>query len=166
METSSRRPIPGFDGYSATPDGSIYSIRSGLLVRLRPHQGDGYLHVGLRVYGRKNARRCAVHLLIALTFIGPRPSPFHVVRHLDGIRTHNAVSNLRWGTKAENGADTRAHGSQRGSRNGNARLTPKDVSSIRTLHAGGASQDAIAATFKIGQSHVSRIVRREAWRNS
>jgi len=48
----------------------------------------------MRVNGA--TRQGFVHRLVALAWIGPAPSPAHRVFHIDGNRSNNAVSNLRW----------------------------------------------------------------------
>lgn len=51
-----------------------------------------------------------------------------------------------------------------GESNGFAKLTDEVIETIRERYAaGGVRQIDLAAEFGIGQSHVSRIVRREAW---
>jgi hypothetical protein len=42
-----------------------------------------------------------VHTLMALTFIGPRPSDQHSVDHMNRDRKDNKVGNLRWATREE-----------------------------------------------------------------
>ncbi|WP_221625413.1 HNH endonuclease [Homoserinimonas aerilata] len=49
-----------------------------------------------------------VHRLVAFAFIGAPTGP--VVRHLDGNPDNNAVTNLAFGTVAENNRDTIRHG--------------------------------------------------------
>lgn len=71
------------------------------------------------------------------------------------------------GTRSENMHDAGRKGSMRrdtrGMNNGRAKLTPDTVEDIRTKYAAGISQDRLAALFGIGQTQVSRIVRREHW---
>jgi hypothetical protein len=43
-----------------------------------------------------------IHLVVATLFIGERPSPEHVVDHLDGNKRNAQVSNLEWVTRSEN----------------------------------------------------------------
>jgi DNA-directed RNA polymerase specialized sigma subunit len=50
----------------------------------------------------------------------------------------------------------------RGEVNGFAKLTDAEVAVIRRLYSKGARQVDLAARFGVGQSHISRIVRREA----
>lgn len=54
-------------------------------------------------------RHKRVHVMLLETFVGPKPTPQHVTRHLDGDRTNNTLDNLKWGTLSENAADTRRH---------------------------------------------------------
>lgn len=99
--------------YEVTPDGRVLSLSSnwrgyGVREMRQTPNSHGYPSVRLIVNGRR-VRKC-VHWLVAAGFLPDRPSPAHEVRHLDGDRTNNAVSNLAWGTRAENAADRAAHG--------------------------------------------------------
>lgn len=71
----------------------------------------GYRRVWLRRRGRKSPVN--VYKLVALTYLGKRPSKNHVVRHLDGQSFNDRVDNLAWGTYAENSADTVKHQKER-----------------------------------------------------
>jgi hypothetical protein len=93
---------------------------------VRPDQTwvDGYLMVSIRrIDGRYAQRR--VHQLVATSFLGPRPSPAHVVDHIDGIPTHNGLENLRWVTPKENRDNRSRHMQrQRRSARGRTRVLP------------------------------------------
>lgn len=88
------KEIPGFGGrYVASDAGEIMSInsrRTGLPRILRP-QGYGYKHVGV------GGRYRRIHDLVALAFLGPRPSGF-VINHKNGTPTDNRPSNLEYCT--------------------------------------------------------------------
>lgn len=68
----------------------------------------GYLGVTLV----RAPRRWVVHVhrLVIEAFVGPRPSPKHEVRHLDGDKSNNSAANLAWGTSSENKLDVIRHG--------------------------------------------------------
>lgn len=76
--------------------------------------------------------------------------------------TNNMLSNLVWGSWAENGADKARHGRAKGERHPNARLTRDQVVAIR---ADPRRQVDIAADYEISQAHVSDLKtgRRGAW---
>ena len=78
----------------------------------------GYMRVRAVIDGKRKS--LFVHKLVAFLFIGARPSAMHEVRHLDGDRTNNNVTNLAWGTRKENAADRKSHGTDRGAENGRA----------------------------------------------
>ncbi len=107
-------PIPGWDGYAATPDGRILSLGSnwrgyGVREIRQELNRDGYPCVRLTLPTGKRKRQ-RVHRLVAFAFIGASPSSAHEVRHLDGQRTNNAFSNLAWGTPKDNADDRTQHG--------------------------------------------------------
>ncbi|WP_430459238.1 NUMOD4 motif-containing HNH endonuclease [Rhodococcus qingshengii] len=79
------------------------SYRRGRVLRPRVLPS-GYLRVAL---GAKDDSY--IHRIVAAAFIGPAPDGFDV-RHLDGSRAHNVPGNLCYGTRLENMADQRRHG--------------------------------------------------------
>ena len=48
-----------------------------------------------------NAKTWKIHRLVAMTFI-QNPNEYPCVDHIDGVRTNNRVSNLRWATYSMN----------------------------------------------------------------
>ncbi len=100
------------EGYAVTADGKVFLTRDKG-VRKAGHQmilqtdRDGYQQVSLTTqHGRKSFK---VHVLVAEFHLPKRPTPYHEVRHLDGVRSNNTVGNLAWGTKAENAKDRYLH---------------------------------------------------------
>jgi hypothetical protein len=107
------RPAVGYEGtYEVSADGQVRSLprnttRGGVLSRRMAKRG-GYWAVNLVQDGRERTRM--VHTILAEAFLGPRPSPRHQVRHLDGDALNCTVTNLAWGTPRENMLDRIAHG--------------------------------------------------------
>lgn len=111
-------PVVGWEGlYEVSDLGHVRSlarrtpggIRGGRTLRLAVAR-NGYLCVSLWKLGVGTTR--TVHTLVTEAFIGPRPEG-HQVRHLDGNRAHPELSNLAYGTPAENSADMKVHGTNR-----------------------------------------------------
>ena len=103
------RAVPGYDGqYEVSDLGQVRSFKTGKWRALRQSLNpQGYP----MAYLSKDAQRWCVpiHQLVAFVFYGPRPVD-REVRHLDGVRTNNALSNLAYGTRSENTYDAIAHG--------------------------------------------------------
>lgn len=104
--------IPGYEGkYEASDQGRVRSVerRVRLVVRevettrrvpprvLKPGWcRSGHVSVAL---GKNNSKM--VHVLIARTFLGPRPEDYEVL-HKNETPHDNRLVNLKYGTKSEN----------------------------------------------------------------
>ena len=91
----------------------VFITRDGVVYRSTPDDGemlvepcmiDGYPTVSIKIQGKRTTR--SVHKLLMLAYGPPMPSPRHVVRHRNGDRSDYSLTNLVWGTHAENNADT------------------------------------------------------------
>ena len=139
------------------------SWKAGRLLKPTAHKPYG--HLGLSLY-RDNKRLCTfVHTLVAIAFLGPRPSSRHEVAHDDGDAANNRVGNLRWATSSENKADMRRHKTMVvGERHYNAKLTAEQIAEIRALYAaGGITQREIGARFGVHRVHIGCIVPGKKW---
>ena len=153
------KAIPGQPGYFTTRQGQIFSIK-----QLSPMlHSDGYLRVCL--YGKTRGRkRLGIHQLIALAFL-PHPPGAREVRHLDGDKLHNELSNLAWGTRQENAQDMARHGTVKGERNPKAILTNQQVIEIRHHHTLGLTVDFLAQEYGVSISCIERILTRRSWQH-
>lgn len=99
-------------GYFVSDLGIVYAPGSlghrGYHV-LSSYSNDKYGHQVVDIYidGKRRHRYLAV--LVAEAFI-PNPFRYPLVLHKDGNPLNNNVSNLKWGTHAENMADAKRHG--------------------------------------------------------
>lgn len=113
--TATFRAVPGFPLYFASDDGRVFSCRPWR-GSMEPRElagginARGYRQVILCLGGRRHVRE--VHAVIAATFHGPRPEGMDT-RHLDGDKSNNAASNLRYGTRSENELDKARHRRER-----------------------------------------------------
>lgn len=141
-------------GYAVDRVGRMWSLRSGRC--LKPYIiGKGYLGFALRHDGE--TIRATIHAIVAEAFIGPRPDGCDVC-HNGGDRTNNAVSNLRYDTRAGNLADREKHGTaQVGERNPAATLSDSDAADLRRLRADGLSLAVLGRKYHVATSTVSRI---------
>lgn len=57
----------------------------------------------------REVKRMHMAVIVALAWIGPKPDPSLDARHLDGNKNHNHHSNIAWGSRKENGLDTKWH---------------------------------------------------------
>ena len=171
MSKETWKPIPGWEGYYSVSDCGRVRSEARVMMRrngrkipireriLKPYLGKrGYFVVYLKHYKNKFAR--PVHVLVALAFIGKRPAG-QDVRHLNGNPLDNRHTNLLYGTRVENIADSIAHGTKpRGEQCSRAKLTEQQVVSIlrdSRLHI------EIAKDFGIAPSTVSSIKTRKNW---
>lgn len=116
--------VVGYGGaYQVSDQGRVRSM-----PRLAERQGSRgnmklkgrMLKLSIDSYGYPQVMLCAsgrcanilVHHLVLEAFVGPKPTG-HECRHLDGTRDNNRLSNLAWGTKAENTADRTKHQQER-----------------------------------------------------
>lgn len=77
-----------------------------------------------------------------------------------GTGSDNQQDSVRKGRHAT----AKYFGSQRGERNGNAKLTAEDVQEIRVRRRKGECQKKIAEDFGVTRANISRICRNESWR--
>ena len=163
------RTVPGYPAYEVSVDGVVrrcqgFRCRRAHRVLVPFVRPNGYAQILLYQGGQR--RRFGVHQLVALAFLGPKPSPQHEVAHLDGQRLNNHVSNLAWLLHSENERHKDLHGTRlRGSQIGNAKLTEAQVVLIRQALAVGIRQCALAQTYGVSDSTVSLIARATTWRH-
>jgi hypothetical protein len=162
------RPIPGFPAHAIREDGLIMRVvkgktrPAGWIVKVGP-RFDGYLTAKLTVDGRKFTR--CVHRLVALAFLGPPLPGKAEAAHWDGDKLNNHVSNLRWASTAENGADTARHGTRVGERNGRAKLTWEQVQQARAEYTGKwGEQSQLARKFGVKSTAMRSALLGEHWR--
>lgn len=120
MTTEIRKAVVGYEGsYEVSDLGRVRSLDRVRLGKNKLGYPQAYKLKGRILRLNRVARgypACALagkticaHRLAALAFLGPCP-PGCEVRHKDGDRNNPRVSNLEYGTHADNAEDTIRHG--------------------------------------------------------
>lgn len=126
-------------GYEVTRDGRVFSLSSnwrGYGRREMQHTPNVNGYPSVRIYIDGKRKRIAVHVLVAREYLGPKPSPDHEVRHLDGNKCNPNVGNLAWGTAKENADDRERHGrTSRGEKHSFAIRSSTHAEKIRAYFA-------------------------------
>jgi hypothetical protein len=104
------RPVVDYEGrYEVSDQGRVRNTQTGIvrILSLSGKPGCRYASVDWKTAGRKEYFR--VHHLVLEAFVGPRPSGMHAC-HRDDDRLNNHVTNLYWGTQADNMQDRLRNG--------------------------------------------------------
>jgi len=137
----------------------------------KAQKGDGcwewQASVTNRGYGRftdRSHHTSAAHRIAWELTNGPIPDGLFVCHHCDNPKCVNPA-HLFLGTNIDNVRDMESKGRKlQGEQLGQARLTSKEVLSIRARLDGGASSRDVAADFGLGRSTVRHIGARRTWR--
>lgn len=121
------------------------------LAKLVPDKA-GFVRVCL---GGNEGGALFVHREVAKAFI-PNPHGYEYVKHIDGDKTNNRVSNLKW-VSIEEARPFKGEG------NPSAKLTPAEVLEIRRLAQGVLSKAELAKKYNVSFPHVHAIVERRVW---
>lgn len=155
---------PKYPGYLASPEGNIISLRgkSPRVLTMKPNR-DGYLTVAI------SSKSKFVHRLVAEIYApGKTNDDFRIcqVNHKDGNKLNNNASNLEWVTASQN--QRHRHDVLRkrcaiGEKSGSAKLTEKQVRSIRkelsTGKRGIMTKLSKEYNISIGNVHAIKIKR-------
>lgn len=170
--------IPGFPGYRAGSDGTIWSCwkrvtrgtqRGGTfgVASNEWKQLKAYLLVSDRrqytlvVNGKHITRKGAQ--LVCLAFHGAAPEGTECC-HKDGDCTNDKPSNLSWASHSENEKDKKRHGTNaKGERTSHAKLTTSNVTEILRRAANGDRPVDIAREFPVSDSAIRAVIKRRNW---
>ncbi len=132
---------------------------------IKPRKKDNYVVAWVEAPdGSKRLRK--VHQLVLEETQGPCP-PGKEARHLNGIRNDNRPSNLKWGTKKKNSADTKKHGKQTmGETHGGAKLTRLLVILCRDIYERGLRTIVYLAKLTgVHRGYLGKVLNRVTWKH-
>ena len=164
MVTEVWKKIDGFPGYEVSNLGQVRSWRSRNgkgcsrtphLLKQSPFQGRPYLRVGM-IGHSGNLSHHRVHRLVLEAFVGSCPDGMEGC-HNDGDPTNNALTNLRWDTKASNFEDQVKHGTrQKGERHHRSAMSDEARQAILAalIHLdGNAKRDNTGLVKRLAEEH-------------
>lgn len=150
MRQIQTKKIPGYPRQSLSRCGRLFWTSSGEEIETfigRNGYRQAYIYRGKkRLYHPK-----MIYRLMALTYLPPRPSKKHVVRHLDGDCNNNSADNLAWGTQKQNMADLKKHKKTR------TKLTDDLKKIIIDELKSGASREELYKTHKVSFLTINRL---------
>lgn len=174
--TTTYKDIPGWPGYKAGDDGTIWScwkIKKAKFKRemtkewkqlKMSEQRNGHLTVTV-FPGNKTVY---VHRLVLEAFVGKRPKGMQCRHFPDRNPANNRwPENIRWGTAKENCQDRVVHKTQVcGQRCHTSKLTPTIVAEIRTTYTGARGEyERMARVYGIAANNISGIVNGKTWKH-
>ena len=97
------KPVVGYENeYKVSSDGRVFALKRKYFLK-PTNTVNGYFKVNLSKNNK--ASNCRIHKLVAEAFI-PYTENKPCIDHIDGNKTNNNASNLRWATQTENSWDT------------------------------------------------------------
>lgn len=168
------KPVVGYeDCYEVSDRGRVrrsfnrFGNPSGRTCR--PSLANGYARYVLSRQAETITK--AGHRMVWEAFVGPIPHPL-VINHKNGVKDDNRLENLEVVTVAEN----TAHGFRvlgrravlnpsPGSKNGRARISERDIPSIRARIACGETDGMIAKSYSVSDATIWQIRKGNTWRH-
>ncbi len=163
------KPIPNFEGYYCSKEGDVYSafgrgyyarIMGDSRYKMKPlKKRGGYL--ALHICGKYPT----VHRLILAAWVGPANGL--VCNHKNGIRDDNRLENLEWISGLENERHARNVLGKKlhGNYHPLAKTNPEEIFEMRKLRKEGWTYQKLADKYKLGISHVHRLVNGYVWKH-
>lgn len=173
LETFTENLLPLYPGYHISEYGDVYSRlnRYGKLKwenfwrqkKICTHKSGYFMTMMVRNDGLQRA--IPIHHLVALAYLGPRPSGLYVC-HFDGSKTNNHKSNLRYDTPRENSQDRERHGrTLKGERLPDAVLKEYQILEVFNLACTGMEIKEIAQRFNVTPPTISQVIKRNKWKH-
>ena len=165
-------PIPGYEAlYAVSSNGAVKRLnrksRNGQCEftlserEMKPSLSRGYLRVNL--WENNRSKSYFIHRLVMLAFEGPSDLS---VDHINGEKTDNRLSNLRYCTLRQNTLYQHEAGRARfvkGSENGKSKMNEEIVREARLMLASGLSAKKVADHFGLSKATIQAMREGRTW---
>lgn len=160
-----------YPAYYVSNDGKVGSTRKGggapthhaPFHIIKPYTSKPYFGMTFMIEGKRVPVQ--IHVLVASAWVGTPEKLEMQVNHKDGNKKNNNFLNLEWTTRVGNGQHASRMGlAASGERNGISKLTEQEVRDIRVMAASGYTQIRLARLFGVSFQTISRVVRRDLWK--
>ena len=151
-----------FDRYAITKEGIVYSLIKREAYKMKPYlDKDGYARISLSMRDGTKKKKLISRLVYEV--YGNKEIGDLVVRHMDGNKDNNHISNLEVGTVLDNNRDKQRHGTQcRGSNHGTSKLKEDEIPEIRDR---SNNIKSLMAKYNISKALVDKIRAKEIWKH-
>ncbi len=158
-------PVPNYERfYQISNSGKFAVLKKDGRVLRKLNTATQYLSASCRDIDGSGQKTLYIHQLVAKVFIGERPDGM-VVRHIDGNRYNNHVSNLCYGSPHENTLDSIKNKTYAKEKNGRSLLNQRMVNAIRSLFQDQiASKAQLAKAFQVSDSTINAIIKNRNWK--
>lgn len=167
--------IPNTEGmYDASNLGNIRTwkpqwkqrqVRRSCPKVLKTH-ADGAGYLSFNVFNAGSKKKLKVHQSVLLAFGFIRPTQLHECAHLNGIRTDNRLSNLKWVTRSVNHSHKVFHGTDiRGEKSPTVVISEICSSAIKEKILMGWTQKMTAEYYGVSRGCVTGIIHGKTWKH-
>lgn len=157
---------PKYEHVFVTPDGKIFSNKSGKLKELTQFEKNGYLKCTIFEDDNVISQKF-VHRLVAETFI-PNPNNLPEIDHIDCNKQNNLKDNLEWVTSKENKRrawNNNLYNKNFGEDHYLTDMTDSCIRDVCQCIQDGMRNKEISEMFNIHKDLISHIKRGVAWKH-
>lgn len=163
-ETEEWRWIPGYEErYQVSNLGRVKSFLRDKTkgYYLRPSYHKGYPHVTLCKFSNP-PKRFRVHVLVALTFMGPRPTGKDI-NHINGVKTDNRPCNLEYVTRQYNLQHAKVNGLNRVTYL--TEIQVRQIFELRLIHKYLVREIVQELHLNVRECSVYQVLNRKTWKH-
>jgi hypothetical protein len=155
--------VPKYESYYQISNYGNFAkkTKDGRIIR-KLNSATPYLSVSCKDIDGTGQKSIYIHKLVAKVFIGDRPDGM-IIRHLDGNKYNNKVTNLSYGTPEQNYLDLIKHKTHKGSNNGRSILNENSAFAIRFLVENRVTRQLLAKAFNVSEGCIDAVVTKRNW---